>query len=91
MHVPVVFQWPVRDRRLGTVPAAARQGLNVFGVNAYGGPCAPPGPLHHYHLTAYAVSVADLPGLDDPEVARQVADRILTKLESEGDTLKTAS
>jgi Raf kinase inhibitor-like YbhB/YbcL family protein len=31
------------------------QGLNDFGNIGYNGPCPPPGPAHHYHLTLYAL------------------------------------
>ncbi|MDE1920610.1 MAG: YbhB/YbcL family Raf kinase inhibitor-like protein [Candidatus Omnitrophica bacterium] len=31
------------------------QGLNDFGKQAYGGPCPPPGNLHHYVFRAYAL------------------------------------
>lgn len=36
-------------------------GHTDFGENAYGGPCPPPGPAHHYHVTLYALDVDALP------------------------------
>src|SRR5438552_15369317 len=33
-----------------TVIGSARQGVNGFGKIGYGGPCPPPGTLHHYHF-----------------------------------------
>jgi len=36
-------------------------GHNDFGKNAYGGPCPPPGPAHHYNLTLYALDTEKLP------------------------------
>src|SRR5215831_17431918 len=33
----------------------ATQGRNDFGKIGYGGPCPPPGPLHHYHFKLYAL------------------------------------
>jgi len=31
------------------------QGKNDFGKIGYGGPCPPPGPVHHYRFTIYAL------------------------------------
>lgn len=43
----------------------AQHGTNDFGVQAYSGPCPPPGdPPHHYHVTVYALDVEKLEGLD---------------------------
>lgn len=36
-------------------------GHNDFGKNAYGGPCPPPGPAHHYNLTLHALDTEKLP------------------------------
>jgi Raf kinase inhibitor-like YbhB/YbcL family protein len=33
----------------------ARHGANSWGNMAYGGPCPPPGPAHHYHFKVYAL------------------------------------
>jgi Raf kinase inhibitor-like YbhB/YbcL family protein len=35
--------------------SGGEQGLNDFGNVGYNGPCPPPGPAHHYHLTLYAL------------------------------------
>lgn len=47
------------DGRLAEgVPANAstpRQGRNGFGRIGYGGPCPPPGKVHHYRFTLYAL------------------------------------
>lgn len=43
------------------LPAGAVQGLTDFGFSHYGGPCPPPGPAHHYHVTVYALKVPTLP------------------------------
>lgn len=42
----------------GRLPAGAIQGKTSFGSSAYGGPCPPPGPAHHYVFTLYALDVA---------------------------------
>jgi Raf kinase inhibitor-like YbhB/YbcL family protein len=42
----------------------AIHGTSDFGIQAYGGPCPPPGHgPHHYHVTVYALDVPKL-GLD---------------------------
>jgi Raf kinase inhibitor-like YbhB/YbcL family protein len=33
----------------------AKQGVNDFGRVGYGGPCPPPGRVHHYHFRLYAL------------------------------------
>ncbi|HXM19162.1 MAG TPA: YbhB/YbcL family Raf kinase inhibitor-like protein [Candidatus Tumulicola sp.] len=38
------------------------QGMTSFGSPAYGGPCPPPGPAHHYVFTLYALDVAKVDG-----------------------------
>ncbi|HTV87510.1 MAG TPA: YbhB/YbcL family Raf kinase inhibitor-like protein [Stellaceae bacterium] len=43
------------------MPQGAGEGRNDYGFSYYGGPCPPPGPAHHYHITVYAVKVARLP------------------------------
>ena len=42
------------------LPAGALQGRTDFGNHAYGGPCPPPGKVHHYHFRFYALKVAKL-------------------------------
>jgi Raf kinase inhibitor-like YbhB/YbcL family protein len=51
------------DPKAKLLPAGAMQGRTDFGTNAYGGPCPPPGKLHHYHFRLYALKV---PKLDVP-------------------------
>lgn len=36
-------------------------GHNDFGKHEYDGPCPPPGPAHHYHITVHALGVPKLP------------------------------
>jgi Raf kinase inhibitor-like YbhB/YbcL family protein len=36
-------------------------GHTDFGSNEYGGPCPPPGPPHHYHITVFALEAPKLP------------------------------
>jgi Raf kinase inhibitor-like YbhB/YbcL family protein len=37
--------------------SGAKQGMNDFGRIGYGGPCPPPGKLHHYHFKLFALDV----------------------------------
>ncbi|MCG3174000.1 MAG: hypothetical protein GMKNLPBB_02217 [Myxococcota bacterium] len=43
------------------LPTGAKQGKTDFGEIAWGGPCPPPGPVHHYNFTLYALKTAVLP------------------------------
>jgi len=61
----VVFNIPADVRELKrAVPASAvledgtKQGLNDFQGIGYGGPCPPPGRVHHYIFTLYALDKA---------------------------------
>lgn len=38
----------------------AAEARNDFGQDGYGGPCPPPGQLHHYVVTVYALKSPDL-------------------------------
>jgi Raf kinase inhibitor-like YbhB/YbcL family protein len=44
----------------GTVPGIGKQGLNDFPTTQYNGPCPPPGGVHHYNFTLYALSAETL-------------------------------
>ena len=55
----------VHEFAAGTVPRAVRQATNSFGDAGYGGPCPPPGPLHHYVFTLYALDTAHVDGTPD--------------------------
>jgi Raf kinase inhibitor-like YbhB/YbcL family protein len=52
----VVWNLPhdLREIAEGTIPAVAKQGLNDWERNAYGGPC-PPSGTHHYYFKIYAL------------------------------------
>jgi Raf kinase inhibitor-like YbhB/YbcL family protein len=39
----------------GLAPAGAVQSVSDFGQAGYGGPCPPPGPIHEYLITVYAL------------------------------------
>ena len=48
------------DPKKNLLPAGTLQGRTDYGSIAYGGPCPPPGPPHHYHFRLYALKVAKL-------------------------------
>ena len=52
------------DPKTRLLPTGTLQGRTDFGTYAYGGPCPPPGKLHHYHFRLYALKVPklDIPG-----------------------------
>jgi len=56
----------------GRLPFTAR---NDFGASAYGGPCPPAGPSHHYRIEIHALNVETLP-IDAETPAAQAAARI---------------
>jgi Raf kinase inhibitor-like YbhB/YbcL family protein len=49
----------------GPLPAGARQWPNDAENRAYDGPAPPPGPVHHYVFTVFALDVDKLPVGDD--------------------------
>jgi Raf kinase inhibitor-like YbhB/YbcL family protein len=65
----VLFHLPPGLRQLGagSVPDAARQGVNSTGDAKYAGPCPPEGDApHHYEFTLYALKAA----LSQPDGAK---------------------
>jgi Raf kinase inhibitor-like YbhB/YbcL family protein len=57
----VVFNIPGTKRELEEGEVCGILGHTDFGTNEYGGPCPPPGPPHHYHITVYALDTDKLP------------------------------
>jgi len=64
-----------------TMVNGARHGANSWGNMAYGGPCPPPGPAHHYHFKLYA--------LDDVLVLEPGAEKEALLAMMEGHVLAT--
>jgi Raf kinase inhibitor-like YbhB/YbcL family protein len=48
------------DPKTKSLPVGALQGRTDFGTYAYGGPCPPPGKVHHYHFRLFALKVPKL-------------------------------
>jgi Raf kinase inhibitor-like YbhB/YbcL family protein len=65
----VLYDLPPTTRALprglpgrGSLADGAKQGFNEFHRVGYGGPCPPPGKVHHYWFRLYALdAVTDLP------------------------------
>ncbi len=66
--------------------AGAVQGPSGFRRPIYRGPAPPPGKVHHYHFTVYALDVADLPGgLNKAQLVEAMAGHIV----GQGDLVAT--
>lgn len=63
-----------------------KQGTNGFGKIGYGGPAPPPGSLHHYRFTLYALDAQTglEPGAQRSQFDRAVKDHIVAKGELVG-------
>jgi Raf kinase inhibitor-like YbhB/YbcL family protein len=64
------------------VAPACAQGVNDFGKPGYSGPAPPPGKLHHYQFTLYALSAASslAPGATRAQVDAALQGKILGKV-----------
>ena len=76
------FHWVVYDIRpsqhgiaAGASFPSAADGRNDAGSTGYFGPCPPPGKVHHYVFTLYALDVAAIEA-GQPMDARQVEKRM---------------
>jgi len=58
----VLYDISPRRHQIAEGRSAGTSGITSFGASGYGGPCPPPGPLHHYRFTIYALNVAHLRG-----------------------------
>jgi Raf kinase inhibitor-like YbhB/YbcL family protein len=59
----------------------AQLGKTDFGEDAYGGPCPPPGKVHHYNFTLYALDQTHVGGdsLTGPQLEHAIAGHVLAK------------
>lgn len=69
------------------LPAGAIQVRNDFGFPGYGGPCPPPGQVHHYRLMIYALRLSKL-GLDVGASPAQVAARVSANALAEAEIVR---
>ncbi len=89
----VLFNLPANTTALeaglaatGTLPDGALQGRNDFRHLGYGGPCPPPGRMHHYVFRLYALDAEmKLPaGATKAELLRAMKSHILAQAELVG-------
>jgi Raf kinase inhibitor-like YbhB/YbcL family protein len=83
------YHWVVYDLPAGTGRlardaklASAQLGVTSNGRRGYYGPCPPPGPIHHYTFTLYALDIAHVQGagpVDGAQLAARVAGHVLAK------------
>ncbi|HEV3152929.1 MAG TPA: YbhB/YbcL family Raf kinase inhibitor-like protein [Candidatus Baltobacteraceae bacterium] len=82
------YHWVVYDISGATTHLAenaavtgAQLGTTSWGEHPYGGPCPPPGKVHHYNTTIYALDVAKIPGahLTGPQLLAAIAKHTLAK------------
>lgn len=81
------YHWVAYDlpSSLRGLPAGAalpprELGITSFGERRYGGPCPPPGPVHHYIFTLYALDVRTIDAgapLDAPALLVRMRGHIL--------------
>jgi Raf kinase inhibitor-like YbhB/YbcL family protein len=81
-HPGGFYHWVIYDlpSTLQSLPisariAAQRAGRNDTGSVGYFGPCPPPGKVHHYHFTLYALDVAHI-GTGRPLTATELQARM---------------
>ncbi len=81
-HAGDFYHWALYDLAPSatSLPEAASatgatSGINDTGATGFFGPCPPPGKVHHYHITLYALDVAHL-GVSRPLTAEALLARI---------------
>jgi hypothetical protein len=78
----VVYNMPASTHQLveGATIAAPQLGKTSFGSPGYGGPCPPPGKVHHYNFTLYALNThVTGQNLSGPELERAIAGHTIAK------------
>lgn len=71
--------------RAGNLPSGARQGINDFGKNDYGGPCPPIGRHRYFHkLYALDTSLGDRPKISKQGLLAAMKDHILAEAQLVG-------
>ena len=58
----VLYDIPASTHRIAEGGAAGSSGTTSSNSNGYGGPCPPPGAVHHYRFTVYALNVPHVGG-----------------------------
>jgi Raf kinase inhibitor-like YbhB/YbcL family protein len=75
-----------RDIAAGSQAPALQTGLNGTGSTGYFGPCPPPGKVHHYHITLYALDtrIESTQPLDAAQLQLRMRGHILAQVELVG-------
>jgi Raf kinase inhibitor-like YbhB/YbcL family protein len=71
----------------GAVLPASEQGLTSFRERRYGGSCPPPGKVHHYVFTLYALDVASIGArapLGGPALLARIRGHVLARAQLVG-------
>lgn len=85
----VVYNLPAASHGLssGAKLSVDQVGETSAGKPGYYGPCPPPGPLHHYTFTLYALDVARISNETPPtapQLERRIANHILARAVLQG-------
>jgi Raf kinase inhibitor-like YbhB/YbcL family protein len=84
----VVYNIPVSTNRLnsGARLPLSELGANSFNQLGYGGPCPPPGKVHHYIFTLYALNVSRIgsTGMTGPRAESTIRRHTLTQVSLTG-------
>jgi Raf kinase inhibitor-like YbhB/YbcL family protein len=85
----VVYNLPAGSHGLSSAAklSADQLGSTSAGKPGYYGPCPPPGPVHHYTFTLYALDLARISSegpLTAPELQRRIAGHILARAVLQG-------
>ena len=73
---------PAKPRLAPNEPSDGTQGRNGTGAPGYYGPCPPPGNVHHYVFTLFALDVAHIGGdapLDAAAMRRAITGHVLAE------------
>ncbi|HTL98258.1 MAG TPA: YbhB/YbcL family Raf kinase inhibitor-like protein [Holophagaceae bacterium] len=67
--------------RAAELPGGGKQGLNSWGRLGWNGPAPPPGKVHHYHFTVYALSAPTglAPGMTIQALRQAMKGRVLAE------------
>ena len=86
----VVFNLPptLTELKEGPIhlPASAGEGTNDSRKSGYTGPCPPPGKIHHYHFTVYALDtkLAASRSTTGPDLLKLIGGHVLGQVEMVG-------
>jgi Raf kinase inhibitor-like YbhB/YbcL family protein len=75
-----------REIAAGSQASELQTGLNGTGSTGYFGPCPPPGKVHHYHVTLYALDtrIESAQPLDATQLQLEMRGHILAQAEVVG-------